>query len=96
MLHTKTLIALSIVAALFFLTGVQVFSYAQMSNESPSQNKEAQKQAEGQQEQAKTGAEEQALAGTPEVTNVTNATMANATMANATMANATMANATSP
>ena len=33
MLHTKTLIALSIVAALFFLIGVQVFSYAQMSNE---------------------------------------------------------------
>ena len=33
MLRTTTLIALSIVAALFFLTGVQVFSYAQMSNE---------------------------------------------------------------
>ena len=33
MLKTTTLIALSIVAALFFLTGVQVFSYAQMSNE---------------------------------------------------------------
>ena len=33
MLHTKTLIALSIVAALFFLTGVQVFTYAQMSND---------------------------------------------------------------
>jgi hypothetical protein len=33
MLQTKTLIALSIVSALFFLTGVQVFSYAQMSNE---------------------------------------------------------------
>jgi hypothetical protein len=33
MLQTKTLIALSIVAALFFLTGVQVFSYAQMSND---------------------------------------------------------------
>jgi hypothetical protein len=33
MLQTKTLIALSIVAALFFLTGVQVYSYAQMSNE---------------------------------------------------------------
>ena len=33
MLQTKTLIALSIVAALFFLTGVQVFTYAQMSNE---------------------------------------------------------------
>jgi hypothetical protein len=33
MLQTKTLIALSIVAALFFLTGIQVFTYAQMSNE---------------------------------------------------------------
>jgi hypothetical protein len=33
MLRTKTLIAMSIVAALFFLTGVQVFSYAQMSND---------------------------------------------------------------
>jgi hypothetical protein len=33
MLKTRTLIALSIVAALFFMTGVQVFSYAQMSNE---------------------------------------------------------------
>jgi hypothetical protein len=33
MLKTTTLIALSIVAALFFLTGVQVFSYAQMSND---------------------------------------------------------------
>jgi hypothetical protein len=33
MLQTKTLFALSVVAALFFLTGVQVFSYAQMSNE---------------------------------------------------------------
>jgi hypothetical protein len=33
MLKTTTLIALSIVAALFFLTGVQVFTYAQMSNE---------------------------------------------------------------
>ena len=43
MLHTKTLIALSIVAALFFLTGVQVFSYAQTSNESASQNREATK-----------------------------------------------------
>jgi hypothetical protein len=32
MLQTKTLIALSIVAALF-LTGIQVFTYAQMSNE---------------------------------------------------------------
>ena len=33
MQNTRTLIALSIVAALFFLTGVEVFSYAQMSNE---------------------------------------------------------------
>jgi hypothetical protein len=33
MLEIKNLIALSIVAALFFLTGVQVFTYAQMSNE---------------------------------------------------------------
>ena len=33
MLKTTTLIALSIVAALFFLTGVQVFTYAQMSND---------------------------------------------------------------
>jgi hypothetical protein len=33
MLKTTTLIALSIVAALFFMTGVQVFTYAQMSNE---------------------------------------------------------------
>jgi hypothetical protein len=33
MLKTTTLIALSIVAALFFLTGVQVSTYAQMSNE---------------------------------------------------------------
>jgi hypothetical protein len=33
MLQTKTLIALGIVAALFFLTGVQAFTYAQMSNE---------------------------------------------------------------
>jgi hypothetical protein len=32
MLKTTTLIAISIVAALFFLTGVQVFTYAQMSN----------------------------------------------------------------
>jgi len=32
MLNTKALIALTIVAALFFLTGVQVFSYAQMPN----------------------------------------------------------------
>jgi hypothetical protein len=37
--YTKTLIALSIVAALFFLTGVQVLSYAQTSNESASQNR---------------------------------------------------------
>ena len=70
MLHTKTLVALSIVAALLFLTGVQVFSYAQ-SNESASQNREQAKQTEG--------TEEQALAGTPEVTNLTNETMANAT-----------------
>jgi hypothetical protein len=33
MLKTTTLIALSIVAALFFLTGVEVFTYAQMSND---------------------------------------------------------------
>jgi hypothetical protein len=33
MLKTTTLIALTIVAALFFLTGVQVFTYAQMSND---------------------------------------------------------------
>jgi hypothetical protein len=33
MLQTKTLIALGIVAALFFLTGVQAFTYAQMSND---------------------------------------------------------------
>ena len=79
MLHTKSLIALSIVASLLFLTGVQMFSYAQTSNESAAQNREQAKQAEGQAEQAKTGAEEQALAGTPEVTNMTNATMANAT-----------------
>ena len=32
MLKTSTLIALSIVAALFFLTGAQVFTYAQMPN----------------------------------------------------------------
>ena len=32
MLDTRTLIALSIVAALFFLTGAQVFTYAQMPN----------------------------------------------------------------
>jgi CHASE3 domain sensor protein len=56
MLHTKTLIGLSIVATLFFLTGVQVFSYAQTSNESAAQNREQAKQAEGQAEQAKTGA----------------------------------------
>jgi hypothetical protein len=77
--HAKTLIALSIVAALFFLTGVQVFSYAQ--NESAAQNREQAKQNEGEAEQAKTGAEEQALAGTPEATNMTNATMANVTSA---------------
>lgn len=28
MLHTKTLIALTLVAALFFLTGAEVFTYA--------------------------------------------------------------------
>jgi len=78
MLHTKTLVALSIVTALFFLTGVQVFSFAQ-SNESASQNREQAKQTEGTEEQARTSAEEQALAGTPEVTNLTNGTMANAT-----------------
>ena len=33
MLKTTTLIAISIVAALFFLTGVQVFTYAQMPND---------------------------------------------------------------
>jgi hypothetical protein len=33
MLKTTTLMAISIVAALFFLTGVQVFTYAQMSND---------------------------------------------------------------
>jgi len=33
MLQTKTLIALGIVAALFFLTGVQVFTFAQMPND---------------------------------------------------------------
>jgi hypothetical protein len=80
MLHTKTFVALSIVAALLYLTGVQVFSYAQ-SNESASQNREQAKQTEGTEEQAKTSAEEQALAGTPEVTNLTNGTMANATSA---------------
>ena len=79
MLQTKNLIALSIVATLFFLTGVQVFSYAQTSNESASQNREQAKQTEGTEEQAKTSAEEQALAGTPEVANLTNATMANST-----------------
>jgi hypothetical protein len=46
------------------------------SGEQPSQTREEQKQAEGEKEQAKTGAEEQALAGTPEVTNMTNATNA--------------------
>src|SRR5438093_8722018 len=46
------------------------------SGEQPSQTREEQKQTEGQKEQAKTGAEEQALAGTPEVTNMTNATNA--------------------
>lgn len=33
MLQTRTFIALSIVATLFFLTGVQVYSYAQESND---------------------------------------------------------------
>jgi len=33
MLQTKTLIALSIVAALFFLTGIEVFTFAQMPND---------------------------------------------------------------
>ena len=46
------------------------------SGESPSQSREQAKQTEGEKEQAKTGAEEQALAGTPEVTNMTNATNA--------------------
>jgi hypothetical protein len=44
------------------------------SGETPSQSREEAKQTEGEKEQAKTGAEEQALAGTPEVTNMTNAT----------------------
>jgi hypothetical protein len=44
------------------------------SGESPSQSREQAKQTEGEKEQAKTGAEEQALAGTPEATNMTNAT----------------------
>ena len=44
--------------------------------EQPSQTREEQKQTEGQKEQAKTGAEEQALAGEPQVTNMTNATNA--------------------
>ena len=46
------------------------------SGETPSQSREEAKQTEGEKEQAKTGAEEQALAGTPEVTNMTNATNA--------------------
>jgi hypothetical protein len=46
------------------------------SGETPSQSREQAKQTEGEKEQAKTGAEEQALAGTPEVTNMTNATSA--------------------
>src|SRR4030095_3526116 len=46
------------------------------SGETPSQSREEAKQTEGEKEQAKTGAEEQALAGTPEVTNMTNATSA--------------------
>ena len=81
MLQTKTLIALSIVSTLFLVTGVQVFIYAQTSNESASQNREQAKQTEGTEEQAKTSAEEQALAGTPQVANLTNGTMANATSA---------------
>ncbi|HEY7227858.1 MAG TPA: hypothetical protein VH481_07010 [Nitrososphaeraceae archaeon] len=44
------------------------------SGETPGQTREQQKQSEGEKEQAKTGAEEQALAGTPEATNMTNAT----------------------
>ena len=44
------------------------------SGEQPSQSREKAKQTEDEKEQAKTGAEEQALAGTPEVTNMTNAT----------------------
>ena len=48
------------------------------SGETPSQSREEAKQTEGEKEQAKTGAEEQALAGTPEVTNMTNATNATA------------------
>ena len=44
------------------------------SGETPSQLRENQKQSEGEKEQAKTGAEEQALAGTPEASNMTNAT----------------------
>jgi len=46
------------------------------NGEQPSQSREQAKQTEGEKEQAKTGAEEQALAGTPEVTNMTNATNA--------------------
>ena len=46
------------------------------SGEQPSQTREKAKQTEGEKEQAKTGAEEQALAGTPEATNMTNATNA--------------------
>ena len=46
------------------------------SGEQPSQSREKAKQTEGEKEQAKTGAEEQALAGTPEATNMTNATNA--------------------
>jgi hypothetical protein len=42
----------------------------------PSQSREEAKQTEGEKEQAKTGAEEQALAGTPEASNMTNATSA--------------------
>ena len=44
--------------------------------ETPSQSREEAKQTEGEKEQSKTGAEEQALAGTPEASNMTNATSA--------------------
>ncbi|HKX21146.1 MAG TPA: hypothetical protein VJM74_05700 [Nitrososphaeraceae archaeon] len=77
----KSVLVIAVVAALFFVTGVQVFSYAQESNESASQNREQAKQTEGEAEQAKTGVEIQTLAGTPEAANMTNATMANATSA---------------
>jgi hypothetical protein len=38
MLNTRTLIALSIVAALFFLTGAQVFTYAMPNSTSMAGN----------------------------------------------------------